>query len=666
MSRLLRVVTLAVLLGGWAFGTPAALARSVTKVVTYHGYQLTVPAAWPVYDLAAHPGVCVRFNRHAVYLGSPGADQHCLAHAVGRTESILLSPLQAHGARSGSAGPALPGAGSATAQPRSARIVLGRREMVVTATWGRHPGVIEHALGGRSLGSRSGGSGGSGASRRRAGPPATGRARTATAGTTTRRSASPTALAANAAARAATYTGLGFDPCATPSSAAMSAWGASPYRAVGVYLGGANMACSQPNLTTSWVRSEEAAGWHIIPTYVGLQAPSSSCGCAPIILASATREGIAAADDAIARAQAVGMGSGNPIYFDMEAYSRNATDTNAVLTFLSAWTSTLHTAGYVSGVYSSGGSGIADLAAAYGTTYLEPDDIWIADWNGLHTTDDPYVPSTDWTAHQRLHQYSGGQNVTYGGVTMNIDGDYLDGATAGSGATAQLVPDGTFVQVVGQPSIYRIAGGAPTFVSSWDPFGGPQPVAVLSQQQFDSLNPVPADRTFLVSTSGAIYRVAGGSPILVGSWSVFGGVRPSVTIDQWNIDNIFNPLSHLRAKPVDGTVVEGLPSQSYWGFSAGNRGSLSPTSGAIAVDDAGLGSYVQVAVLSGSAWCVAPGVRHMTLRNAAGALRRAHCRVGSVRRPLHVARRHILRVRTQSAARGTRHRVGFAVSLTLS
>jgi hypothetical protein len=657
MSRSLRVATLAMLIGGWAYSTSAALARTGNQVVSYHGYRLSVPASWPVYDLTAHPGVCARFNRHAVYLGAPGAEQRCPAHEVGRTEAILVSPLVGRGARAGGGGgAALLGAGDQVAEPRqgsSVRIIVAARRLSVTATWSRHRSVIERALGRGALGALGGRETGTTAARR-----STQRA----AGD---RRAGQQASAANAVPRAATYTGLGFDPCATPSAAAMSAWASSPYRAVGVYVGGANMACSQPNLTAAWVRSEEAAGWHLIPTYVGLQAPSSSCGCAPIVPGLATSEGAAAAADAIARAQAVGIGSGNPIYFDMEGYSRGAVNTSAVLAFLSGWTSTLHANGYVSGVYSSAVSGIADFVAAEGTSFIEPDDIWIADWNGLPTTSDPYVPATDFAAHQRLHQYSGGQNVTYGGVTMNIDGDYLDGATAASGGGGQLVPDGTFVQVAGSTDVYRIAGGAPLFVSSWNEFGGPQPVAVLTQQQFDSLNPVPADRTFLTTTTGAIYRIAGGAPIPVSSWSVFGGVRPAVTIDQWDIDNIINPVAHMNIKPADGTVVEGLPSQTYWGFSAGTRGRLSPTSGAITVDDAGLGTYVQVAVLSGSLWCAVPGLRHLTIRKAAGALRRAHCRLGTIHRPRHVARHHILRVKTQSAARGTRHRASFVVNLTV-
>ena len=75
------------------------------------------------------------------------------------------------------------------------------------------------------------------------------------------------------------YDGLGFDPCAAPTVAQMAAWRSSPYHAVGIYLGGTNLGCAQPNLNAAWVSEESAAGWHLIPTYVGLQAPSNSCGC---------------------------------------------------------------------------------------------------------------------------------------------------------------------------------------------------------------------------------------------------------------------------------------------------------------------------------------------------------------------------------------------------
>src|SRR6185295_2225996 len=91
---------------------------------------------------------------------------------------------------------------------------------------------------------------------------------------TSRISAAPTLQAAKGPS---TFTGLGFDTCLTPSSGAMSAWAASPYRAVNMYVGGASRGCpNQPNLTASWVDTVVGKGWTLIPTYVGLQATCSN------------------------------------------------------------------------------------------------------------------------------------------------------------------------------------------------------------------------------------------------------------------------------------------------------------------------------------------------------------------------------------------------------
>jgi hypothetical protein len=600
------------------------------KVVHYHGLALAVPAAWPVFHLASHPRTCVRFDRHALYLGVPGADQQCPAHAVGRTEAILAAPLSA--ASAGASGGAAP-----VPVPAAARIVRPRAGLVLTATWRYAPGLIRRALGVRSL-------------------------------SVARPSLARTAAAAERAhAAAAVTTGLGFDPCATPSTAAMTAWKASPYRTVGVYLGGTNMACAQPNLTPSWVRTETAAGWHMIPTYVGLQAPTVSCGCATITPGRAAAQGSAAAADAVARAQAVGFGKGNPIYFDLEAYTRTSAATAIARNFLAAWTSTLHADGYLSGVYSSAASGISDLVAVYGTGYTEPDDIWIAHWNDAHTASDSYVPDADWV-NARIHQYSGGTNQTYGGVTINIDGDYLNGAAASGGV---LIPDGTFVQPSGTEAVYRIAGGAPLLVSSWDGFGGPQPVSVVPPSVFAALNPYPADRTFLTTAAGRIFRMAGGAALPVSSWSVFGTVEPSITIDEWDVENTSNPLAHLRPQPAAGTVVEGLPSGTFWRFTATGRVPVSATATAIPVDDTALTPFTVLPATTGGGGvggtlsCIVPTLRHLTIRQAGAALKRSHCRLGKVSRPLHPARHHTLHVTRQSSKAASTHPAGYAVGVTV-
>jgi hypothetical protein len=238
---------------------------------------------------------------------------------------------------------------------------------------------------------------------------------------------------ATASAGGAVFTGLGFDACTTPSSKAMAAWEESPYRAVGVYIGGVNRACSQPNLTGSWVAAQTEAGWHLIPTYVGLQAPTSSCSsCAKLGSSQAVAQGSAAAVDAVEEAGAAAIGPGSPIYFDMESYSQTSAASAATLAFLESWTQELHSLGYLSGVYSSSASGIEDLAGQIGTGYELPDHIWIANWNGLQNTADSVVPASAWSPHARIHQYRGGHNETYGGVTINIDNNYVDAATVGS------------------------------------------------------------------------------------------------------------------------------------------------------------------------------------------------------------------------------------------
>ncbi len=492
-----------------------AAVRPATKVVRYHGYGVSVPAAWPVYDLATDPSVCVRFNRHALYLGSPSARQRCPAGAIGRTEAILVSPLTAHDARTGGAAPALPPVAGPAAQSdhgSEARFAVAAHGVTVIATWDRHPAVIRHAVGaGLLVGARAGAA--------------------LVARLPALRAVSAAARARAAAAApahaAAVYTGLGFDACSTPGLSQMVAWGASPYRALGVYIGGVNMACSQTNLTAAWVSAQSVAGWHLIPTYVGLQAPTNSCGCAGIVPSQAATEGSAAAADAVTQAQAVGIGQGNPIYDDMEGYQRNATNTSAVMAFLSAWTRALQAAGYQSGVYSSAGSGISDLTAANGTGYAEPDDIWIANWNGSQSTADPYVPVVDWAAHQRLHQYEGAHDEKYGGVTINIDGDYLDGATASAGAGA-VVPVPTVApapaltvspHVDGSITLNAGWSGA-TGVAGWQVLAGSSPVALTP---LGSVSSAGASATITVHDAFPYFAVQG-----LGSTGIALGTSPAV------------------------------------------------------------------------------------------------------------------------------------------
>jgi hypothetical protein len=382
----------------------ARAAGSTLRAVTYHGFTVRIPTSWPVFRLRGSH-TCVRFNRHALYLGVPAAQQQCPPGSVGRSEAILLEPLALRAPAAGATAGATAGAGltSFAFKPGGVR---------VTATWRSDERLIERALGRPTLPR----------------PPRLrpiGRIGTGPPG-------------ASAGAAGFADVGPGFDACAAPSLQAMQAWAASPDRAVGIYIGGANAACpvgsaANPNLTPSWIGQQLAAGWHLIPTYVGRQPPGSSCGCARISSnpSRASSQGAAAATDAVADMLSLNLPAGSPVYLDMEPYDRTSINTRAVLAFASAWTSQLHASGYSSGVYGPSDSAIADLASRWGTGYPEPDDIWFDEWNGQPTASSSYIPAFYWSDRQRVHQYSGPRDETYGGATLNVDDDYVDGATAG-------------------------------------------------------------------------------------------------------------------------------------------------------------------------------------------------------------------------------------------
>jgi hypothetical protein len=63
--------------------------------------------------------------------------------------------------------------------------------------------------------------------------------------------------------------------------------------------------------------------------------------------------------------------------------------------------------------------------------------------------------------------------------------------------------------------------------------------------------------------------------------------------------------------------------------------------------------------------CVVPRLKHMTLPAARGALARGDCRLGALRRPLHVRRGHVLHVFGQSAPANSSHPAGDRINLRL-
>ncbi len=409
-------------------GQPAFAAATSSRTVGFGRVSIRVPASWPVISLARHPGTCPRLNRHAVYVGAPGPDPACpAAELMGKTAVVQLLPLQA-------------GSPDARAASRAVRID-GTKARTNPDPAMTHTIIDIFPAAGVELSVSYG-------SDRSAATAITGSVRVRAAGPAIAPQVQdlPDLTGAAPAVKAqGTFKGRGFDSCAAPSAATMKSWLASRYRAIGVYIGGVNRGCAQANLTSGWIKSIRAQGWSYFPFYVGLQASCvDAFGDASIVASKAAAEGKAAANDAVLQARNLGIPAGTPLIYDMEAY---ASCDSQVVTFLSAWDKQLHADGYRAGVYESF-SNVGALVSAAGKM-TEPDVIHYADWDGKATTSSSYMPSGMWTKHQRLHQYLGGHNETWGKVTLNIDSDQLDvklgGAAGGCPPARQSRPARRFL-----------------------------------------------------------------------------------------------------------------------------------------------------------------------------------------------------------------------------
>jgi hypothetical protein len=191
---------------------------------------------------------------------------------------------------------------------------------------------------------------------------------------------------------------------------------------------------------------------------------------------------------------------------------------------------------------------------------------------------------------------SGSWNSNNGTISITASGSWtypVNGVVhAPSGGTGPPA-NGSFVQVSGGSNVYEIVGGAPLYVSSWVPFGGPQPTTPITQTELEALPPVPSNDTF-VETAGnqKIFVIAGGAPLVVTNCAnLSGGCGTPIDIDPWDIANAGASLSGLNLVSSNGTVVEGLPSTRYWMFESGGLEATAASPSAVQVDDASLAGF---------------------------------------------------------------------------
>lgn len=247
-----------------------------------------------------------------------------------------------------------------------------------------------------------------------------------------------TGLAARYPAGATTtwFAGRAFDACDAPPRPVMRAWRSSPFGALGIYISGDHRACRQRELDAGWVRDVSAMGWRFLPLDVSLQAPCSDNRRLHHMSTDprkAATQGGAAAAGALRAARSLGILAGSPIYSDIEGYDgRDARCGEAVRAYLSGWTGALHAAGYLGGVYGNLSSGMRGLSDAYlDAAYTRPDVVWNAQWDGrTDLTGWRAVPDEHWPEHQRVKQFRGDHDESYGGFRVNIDSNVLDAPVA--------------------------------------------------------------------------------------------------------------------------------------------------------------------------------------------------------------------------------------------
>ncbi len=241
------------------------------------------------------------------------------------------------------------------------------------------------------------------------------------------------------------FKGFGFDQCVAPSSRAMKRWMYhSPFLAVGIYIAGDSRGCrNQPNLTPAWVRQQLRRGWKLLPITLG---PQAFChpgfpryGDDEVIrkragadnwYRNARRQGHREAVTSVDAAQALGIRPRSTLWYDLEGFDITRTKCReSALAFLSGWSYKIRKLGYVSGVYSSAGSGLKALDNARvhrPGRFTFPQRIWIARWDGKANTSTSYLRSDGWRPGGRMKQYRGGHRETHGGVTINIDSNFAN------------------------------------------------------------------------------------------------------------------------------------------------------------------------------------------------------------------------------------------------
>ncbi|MFJ7586183.1 DUF1906 domain-containing protein [Streptomyces sp. NPDC097617] len=390
----------------------AANDHDAGRTLDYRGLRVTLPAHWRVVDLDENPDACVRLDLPTLYLGHAGTQAECTGRAAAvRADTLHLEPLDGAPERADIPTVAVnswrvPREVPPRSDSNELRYALRRSGVMATLSYGATPEAVRQVLA---------------RARAVAPPPAP---------------APVVAVPATGAPKPRSaqepFKGEGFDTCTAPTQKAMDTWRAdSPFGAIGIYIGGRARACAQPRLTARWVERQAAAGWHLMPLWVGPQPWHNAGTGLSTDPSEADGQGREAAEGAVDAARSLGLAEGTVLYNDLENYSDRTTWDAPVVAYLTAWTVRLHELRYRSAAYVSVSSGVKALSAHYHQApQAMPDVLWAARWNLSATVGDADMGlakgTAKWSGPRRAHQFRGDHDATYGGITLNIDRSRVD------------------------------------------------------------------------------------------------------------------------------------------------------------------------------------------------------------------------------------------------
>ena len=148
-------------------------------------------------------------------------------------------------------------------------------------------------------------------------------------------------------------------------------------------------------------------------------------------------------------------------------------------------------------------------------------------------------------------------------------------------ALPKVPTDGTFLRAAETGRVYRVVGGAPLWLSSCvDRCAGLVNVNQRTVDTLDHLRAHPAGGAFLRAVeTRRVYRVAGGAPLWLSS--CVDRCAGLVNLNQRTVDT----LDHLRVYPGDGTLLRAVQTGRVYQVANGSPARLAkcPAQGCIAM-----------------------------------------------------------------------------------